>query len=456
MPADQIPTSGVLPDFTLRAHPAPVTAAAFASGVTPPVLASADESGGVFVWDVVARRPVSMFRAHSAAIVKVEFVTIASKNEHPQTYLLTHGRDHCVHVYNAGPALARIVMARRIGARSLGANGPPSAVTLDREIAELDPLEKVYTVPVNALNYCGFSVAIIQQDSESETTATVVLAVPGTTASENVDVYTLRVPGFELARPAAAIPGPEVVSKIPKFEQDENPITEGPRQNGAGIVMSLCLVDKPSQIYLVAGYESGHTATFIINNVGGSSPDSQQQLPWKLLECKQLHTQPVLALALRPQSLDQKHLPAQVYSTAADARIALTLVPPSQNLFPFNVVRLSAPGTASAVIRSDGKLLATAGWDGLVRVFELLLRQDDKEELLVLQNNTTKQKLLKPLASFPGGRQNGGITAVAFGPIETTMEPQSSLSLVQRLSKSNSHYLAVAGKDGRIGIYSLY
>lgn len=158
--------------------------------------------------------------------------------------------------------------------------------------------------------------------------------------------------------------------------------------------MSLCLVDKPSQIYLVAGYESGHTATFIINNVGGSSPDSQQQLPWKLLECKQLHTQPVLALALRPQSLDQKHLPAQVYSTAADARIALTLVPPSQNLFPFNVVRLSAPGTASAVIRSDGKLWPRLGGTGLYECLSYyyvkMIKKNYLSYKIIQLNKTTK------------------------------------------------------------------
>jgi WD40 repeat protein len=100
-------------------------------------------------------------------------------------------------------------------------------------------------------------------------------------------------------------------------------------------------------------------------------------------------------------------------------------------------------GIGCIAVRSDNKIFATSGWDGNVRVYSY--------------------KSFRPLAVFRGGRQNG-ITCIAFStPFDSTSEsePISQINpptiadhFVLRNSASN--WLAVAGKDGRIAVYSIY
>lgn len=247
----------------------------------------------------------------------------------------------------------------------------------------------VYAMDVNTLNFCQASV---YEDS---------LAVPCTFDSEKIDVYRLDLTKNEnrLSRPFAAI---DASSKI---------------NAKTGIIMSLVL-DKDK---LAAGYESGHIVVFDLSNGGNA----------QVVYVDKSHTQPILSMVLYGSTL---------LSSSADALISKHDVKTRRLVTKLNTKH---SGLSCLDVRSDGKLFATAGWDGMVRVF--------------------KFDSLKPVAVFRGGRQDG-VTCVAFSLIrdEGIDQQSSSLTLgsaaLARREKQVSlkHWLAVGGKDGAVALYELY
>lgn len=265
----------------------------------------------------------------------------------------------------------------------------------------------------------------------------------------------------------------------------------------------------------------------------------------KILKVCFPHKQPVLSLSYRwkfdSDTTTAKIPSLLIYSSSADSKIiqhkftfpqfsstATTTTPLSDITYSWSFYQMPTPGTCSLAVRDDSAVLATAGWDGMVRIFSFLkpkkeIREDDdKKETKLIKEKEDLGPFLKPLAAFRGGRSNGDITGVSFGPVaskpvffapssfssssgddgvESNNNSTRKLVLSHRLGRANKlglcnnshynglrkttslantvaisnasnlstqlaqkaqiadafpHYMAVAGKDGRIGLYEVY
>lgn len=395
------------------------------------MLVSGDEGGWCFIWDLYTRRPVVVFRPHMKAIIAVRFLALPV----PVGFtIVTHGRDHLLKVHRADTDLLQL---------HSGSTQPPiynTTLPIQSDDGSTYPsLEVIYSQDVNALNFCA--VAFARPVIPSSISSRVTFAVPSTMASENIDVYTVDLASGKLSRIITALEAPKPPNQ-PIFEDAEV-------NRNAGIVMALLLVEvKGSSDYaLVASYESGLVAVYrLVDTSGGYKP--------LLLYAIKCHSQPILSLDVDPVA----HL--WFLSSAADAKIVqhplsslLVASSLSKNedpwiLEPKVVFHAKHAGLSALTVRSDAKLFATAGWDGMIRVFDARAK--------------IKQQSFRALAVFKGGRQNG-VTTVAFSPLENmtsnTVDDNADADLATKLriiKHTSNNLLAVGGKDGRISLYSLF
>lgn len=410
-PSDNTPNAYA----TLRAHAFPVTSTNFSSDGK--YLISSDEGGWCFVWKVSTRRPVLIFKPHTKSIISAQFLTLGNA-----TSLLTHGRDHKVKVFEF----------KEKQLKSFKVDLPHE--TSDGELWPEPDL--IYQQDVNALNFC--SVSFAKQAPSAACNDMVVFAIPSTMASENVDVYMIDVKNkYQLSRIITALKPPDPPNQ-PKVKT-----SEFDRQSG--IIMALLLVQiQISTNYLLAiGYESGLVACYKLEkSVNGTYVST-------LVYGIKCHSQPVLSLDYDRANFEW------FLSTSADSKIIqhdLSSLVDEINpwlLEPRIIYNTKHSGLAHLDVRSDAKLFAIAGWDGMIRVFDA--------------KGNIKKQLFKALAVFKGGRQNG-VTTVTFSPISPKPHPNLStgngkLSFKEKLDQVKSvdtNTIAIGGKDGRIGLYSLF
>jgi WD40 repeat protein len=124
------------PIFVYRQHQCALSALAFSPCMT--MFASGDIEGNVKLYSLETDRPIISFQPHSAGILNVEFIRIktgerlvASECLVDPLVLITHGRDMNIHFWK-----------------------------LTLEESTKDPAELLYSLPVNSLNFCKFSLLI--------------------------------------------------------------------------------------------------------------------------------------------------------------------------------------------------------------------------------------------------------------------------------------------------------
>lgn len=146
-----------------------------------------------------------------------------------------------------------------------------------------------------------------------------------------------------------------------------------PAGDKTGAVTAVAL----SEAALAIAYEDGRVALF-----------SQRTLLWS----RKSHAEPVMGLAWASDV---------VWSVAADSLVVAEST----------VFKTSQAGKSAIAVRADGKLVLTAGWDGVARIYSA--------------------RTFKPLAVLQYHRD--GLHAAIFGPM-----------------------VATAGKDGRIALWDVY
>ncbi|KAJ8096567.1 WD40 repeat-like protein [Lipomyces tetrasporus] len=384
---------------TLRAQSNPVTAIAFHSSNLR--LVSGDDDGWCIQWSLVTRRPMAVWKSHSAAILTVKWMS--------DELLLTHGRDNKLYIHRLDNSTLDTAIP--------GVDDDPDKWRRPWLVASLD---------VNALNFCS-----------AATCGSNRIAVPGTLDSNTIDVYDL----------------------LPELKRPYKALSAGIK---TGIVMSIDLMEDR----LIAGYESGHVALFQLSEDGSSN---------RIYLCK-AHSQPLLSVSLHPtdstfisSSADSNLVKHPLYPQRHSDRKCTTESEVDDEALSestsLGTVDIKHAGIASIDMRDDEKIFAVACWDGIVRVFVY--------------------KSLKLLASFKGGRQQG-ITCTKFGRTnlsdgygtnseervtsaatfhETALtrafdqihpKVSSTLKTKQEQKVRNKHWLAVGGKDGRIGLWEIY
>jgi WD40 repeat protein len=315
----------------------------------------------------------------------------------------------------------------------------------------------LHSLPVNALNFCAFSMAFVNADglpalpSQSAKAENTLFAVPNALDSGGVDIFHL--------------PSERRISTIPSDQSTKT-----------GMLMAVSLfVSATGELYVASAYEDGHVMVFV--HRGALKSDSFEReyinsnpLRWDRLYAGKPHTQPVL-------SLDVAVSRDYFISSSADALIVKHPIPSTGSTgyiptagykeeSPLKIVNTKHSGQQGLQIRSDGKVFATAGWDSRVRVYS--------------------GKTMKELAVLKWHKD--GCYSVAFGHVESPYPVVSSSSestdrdqddadeegaagqtIVQTRDYSlatvqqqrnqkvqQTHWLAAGSKDGKISLWDIY
>ncbi|RUS21038.1 hypothetical protein BC937DRAFT_93786, partial [Endogone sp. FLAS-F59071] len=270
-----------------------------------------DADGQVLVWDLKTRRTTVKWKAHKDSVLSIQ--------EWGANRLITHGRDNNIHVWDC------------TNLESLTSGNP------------------LFSLPVNALNFCKFSTCSPENDDDD-----LLIAVPSILDSSMIDIFSLR----HQTRLWAHI-------GLPPFPESSSPPSEQPAK--AGLCMALRLFWRDKQLYLLAGYENGGLAFWRLQKgetiVEGEGTDARRVVVKdgvreKVWEVKE-HKEVVLAIDVSP---DMCH----ALSTSADDKIVKYSLydNPSSNEIIAGSVTLKHPGVSDVRIRSDGRIFATGGWDG--------------------------------------------------------------------------------------------
>ncbi|OAP62947.1 hypothetical protein AYL99_02174 [Fonsecaea erecta] len=414
-----------VPAYILRGHEAAIHALHFYANNA--LLASADSDGWMVIWSLSSKRPVAVWKAHEAGVLQIKHWTTARLV-----------RDHKLRVW-------QLRHEDLVGLRTklpADSDSSTAAAASDHPHPWL-----LHSMSVNALNFCAFSMC--DQDPRrpaSGAVAAQLIASPNGLDSGGIDIFQL--------------PSERRISQI---RSDKN--------NPTGMVMAVCLfhqtTETASQLVLVAGYEDGRIT--VLTHAGDlSNPDGSGR--WqKVASCK-AHTQPILSLAMLPCK-------THFLSSSADSLISKFCIPSlvdaddgSKDLKSEKSLNTKHSGQQGLSVRSDGKIFATAGWDGRVRVYSC----KTMKELAVLKWHkvgcySTAFASIDPTVAPDAGVVDGVPPSsasldgnAALSSISTTKDisqPMSALDMIKQQREENArrtHWLGAGGKDGKISLWDIY
>ncbi|KAH7915635.1 WD40-repeat-containing domain protein [Hygrophoropsis aurantiaca] len=366
---------------------------------------SGDANGRVVITSTRSLRAIATWNAHTDTLLGIE---------EWDDSIITHGRDNQLHVWKRPPELGSI---RLEGAASL-----PDLPT---------PILS-YSLDVNALNYCRFS---LLHFSEHEA----LLAVPNLVESALADVWTLP----SCQRLHAAIGRPE--EPITNF-------SDGRSGSKTGIIMSMHLfqpdgTSQPSSsssneqnLRILCAYENGSVILRKYTTPGKKT--SVEGIGWEAIWSHKLHVESVMSMTI---SGDRTF----ALTVSADHLIGRYDLARTQNSSEDPVAtafRTKHPGNAAVAIRGDGRVCAVGGWDGRVRLFST--------------------KSFKPLGTLVYHKQ--ACQAIAFA--STTIDSHPARSdreedcncddddgdeMTVDEKRARERWLITGGKDARVSIWEL-
>jgi WD40 repeat protein len=299
----------------------------------------------------------------------------------------------------------------------------------------------LHILEVNTMNFCSFAqTALPSHDEGSEE---LLIAVPNTMSSETVRLS----PCLLFPRPVLQLsflsPNPHQVDifHLPSSKRIHTIPASSTFKGGMIMALSLFFHPQTNQLTVLAGYESGHTSV------------SSLTTSWQTLYISNPHSQPILSLDIEPGK-------EFYFTSSADAVVAKHPVPVSDadvigtvEGMPLKIVKTKHSGQQGLRVRNDGRVFATAGWDGRARVYGV--------------------KGMKELAVLKWHKE--GCYTVAFADIETEKDRQGDLDgdeetgkeLVSRMrtmtvseerdqKAKTTHWLAVGSKDGKVSLWDIY
>jgi WD40 repeat protein len=295
------------------------------------------------------------------------------------------------------------------------------------------------------------------------------------------DQQTSESPSIYLERILIATPGLEDghinITRLPDCSRFTTIPT--PKGTNTGMVMALGLTSRistlpsPSSssktIYVAAGYESGHIGLWKQSPVSSTANlRHQSQATFHLIYIHHSHTQPILSLCFDPEG-------TVFYTSSADALIVrhrftaagTSQVPPSSSAYSqvqTDSLQTRHAGQQSLAMRSDGKIFATAGWDGRARVYVAGESASDG----ALAGEVGKVREVAVLRWH-----QEGCYAVGFAHVKseedstnksTSLESRGQvddgviLSVAERRDAAarNAHWLALGSKDGKVSLWDIF
>ncbi|CAG8275032.1 unnamed protein product [Penicillium olsonii] len=425
--------SAATPVYILRGHNAPIHALHIYNQNLR--LISGDANGWIVVWDLVTKRPVAAWKAHAGAVLEVKGFKLGSG----VTEIYTHGRDHKLCIWKI-----------RVEDEPLLEKALPVDAGEDEQAGKTQPW-LLHSLPVNALNFCAFSMVFLNSDglpgssTQAQKPEATLFAVPNALDSGGIDIFHL--------------PSERRISTIPSDETTKT-----------GMLMAVNLfVAAAGDFYVASAYEDGHVMVFHQRRTLESAAFERENiaknpLKWDRLYACQPHSQPVLSLDFSP-SLEY------FISSSADALLVKHPIPSAgqtgyvptagyKEESPLKVVNTKHSGQQGLRIRSDGKIFATAGWDSRTRVYS----SKTMKELAVLKwhkdgcYTVTFGNILDAPSALSTNINPTGQSS-QDGIEQPAAERDYSLATVQEQRNQKAqqtHWLAAGSKDGKISLWDIY
>ncbi|QDS73420.1 hypothetical protein FKW77_008398 [Venturia effusa] len=270
-----------------------------------------------------------------------------------------------------------------------------------------------------------------------EATNSVLVAVPGTKEG-HVDIFSL--------------PSEQRLHSIPPAEEGKT-----------GMVMALRILYVKNTLHLITGTESGLTSVQKLNS---------NTKNWETTYISKPHTQPILSLDVTSITHPLATASAsdiRYFTSSADALITMNPLQNPVEHKPLKVSQTKHSGQQSLSVRSDGKIFATAGWDGRIRVYsakslkELAVLKWHKEGVYgvafsVIRSETVEKTTDLTVKEEGDDGSGGGKNEVGTQVATQSVTPISS-GIVRRKREEKAletHWLAAGGKDGKVSLWEVY
>ncbi|KAK0245425.1 WD-40 repeat-containing protein [Armillaria nabsnona] len=286
---------------------------------------SGDGSGFVVSTSTRTLRPISSWKAHNDGLLGVQ---------EWGANIITQGRDNKLHVW------LRVEELPGIGGSAALSESPIPVLR--------------YSMDVNALNYCRFSLmplpsndSIVGSSSKGQSNEALI-ALPNLVESSEADIWSL---------PSCS----RVHAGIGKQESN-GPIlsTDGRGNQATGIIMSLHLFEYNGALRILIAYESGNVALREFDKSDRTT--SVEGLGWKVLWKVKLHAEAIMAMAVTNDN-------SMALTVSADHLIGRYDLSVCCSVNGTEIHRTNHPGNGAVAIRDDGRVCAVGGWDGRIRLY---------------------------------------------------------------------------------------
>lgn len=406
-------------------------------------------------------------------------VSFANGKKNAKKY--RHGRDHKLRVWTIKSS-DEDHMEKRLPVDRDGDGEEKEETSASSRSATTNQPWLLHSLPVNALNFCAFSLCFLaqrfMQHDATRSTSDRPGPLPGTVKDSSPASVIPNSRQLLFAVPNALNSGAIDIFHLPS----EKRITTIPADSlvQTGMVMAvgifLDVTDKNEMLlYAVSAYEDGHAMVHRCE-IGSyfyefEPTSSVSTLQWRKLYSNRAHSQPILSLdVLCLQQGEGERKPAFFLTSSADAMIVKHPIPrsPTSETTPLKAVNTKHAGQQGIRIRTDGKLFATAGWDARIRVYSL----KSMRELAVLKWHKEGcyciafAKILNSETSLPS---NEDPPPEDYAIVQSTQErviPEASAPLkggslaeLQRkreIKTKATHWLAAGSKDGKVSLWDIY
>lgn len=376
------------PVYVLRGHSSPIHAVALVRHNSR--LLAGDADGWVSLWNLASKRAVAVWRPHQATILGLQ--------EWGDEKIVSQGRDSRLIVWQL---------------RASDEDGLEKKLPVDGATDGQRQPWMLHSLSVNSLNFCAFSACptlgtplLPASPDTAHLERGLVIAVPAPRDGQ-IDIFQL--------------PSEHRLSRVAAIEDVKT-----------GMVMAVHILHHRDVLLLAAGYENGWVALF--------AQDSSSS-EWTMRYHAFPHSQPVLSIDVAPTL-------GLFYSSSADAIIAQHPLPALREteLPELRQVKTKHSGQQALTVRSDEKIVATAGWDSRIRVYSA--------------------KTLKEVAVLKWHTQ--GCYALSFANLYGSTEPldgnagtrtSDQIQTVEQRRRAQveaTHWLAAGSKDGKISLWDIY
>ncbi|KAF8207616.1 WD40-repeat-containing domain protein [Mycena galopus ATCC 62051] len=333
------------------------------------------------------------------------------------------------------------IMACRNGARAsspipatqaacLDPRRGPACICTRRGSAVLSDLPTpvlCYSLDVNALNYCRFSLLPSPSNPDEG-----LIALPNLVESSEADIWVL--------------PSKQRIHASVGTERTQPMFSLGGREGmRTGLIMSMHLfrttppAEGPSartgELRLLGAYEDGSVALRrFVDSTGQTSVEGRG---WEIVWKYKLHVEAIMAMRVSRDNrlaltVSADHLVGR-YDLATEAGVE-----GDAGVSPGTVHRTSHPGNGCVAIRDDGRVCAIGGWDGKIRLY-----------------STKNLKSLGTLRYHKSGCQAVEFARSVEDPAPAGEKDDEDEEMTAEELEARGRWLAAGAKDHRVSLWAL-